>query len=235
MVCFCLQFFSGGAEAASWLTWEANSGLLPEQISIPWTATDTSATPVVLSGEYLTLSTTSPAEYQFYDQAGDSLDMASGFSIEANLRYLSGTSNHPDRTGAVIGFTVAPNIGNALFISADQVFFNTDNLQAGPSAFVDTDEAFHTYRINVSAAGELALYYDGGANPILTGQTFYSEAFNGVENRILWGDGTFLAAASSQWASFGHNAIAVPIPAAVWLFGPALLGLLGFSVKRSNR
>lgn len=159
----------------------------------------------------------------YYAQAGEMVDTSGSFVIEARLRYVSGATDHPDRTGSSIGFVTAPNIGNALFIHDDEVFFNSGNMDKGPSALVDTNDAFHTYRIEVSADGSLALYYD--SLPILTAATFFSEPFNGPTQGVMWGDGTFLASATSEWSSFSHNALAVPLPASAWLFGSAVAAL----------
>lgn len=212
-------------------SWEASSGLLPTQIGQPWTLVDTaSPEDPVLGSQFLTISTSQDAENMFYIQSGSTVDTSGPFFMEARVRFASGSSATPSRAPISISFTTTPNVGNALFIGHDEVFFNTgDGNTKGPSASVDTDGAFHTYRIDVSATGALSLRYDGTL--VLTGQTFTSAAFNGSTQRILWGEGSSFATGTSEWASFTHNALAaefpaVPQPSSLFLFAVGVVGVV---------
>jgi hypothetical protein len=164
----------------------------------------------------------------FYIQNDPTVDTSGSFFMEAVVRFVSGSSSITSRAPSGILFTTAPTVGNVLYIGADEVFFNAADLVKGPTALVDTDDSFHTYRIEVAATGSLALFYDG--NPILTGQTFASASHNGLIERILWGDVTTYASGTSEWASFKHDALVAecPVPepsssAVMLLIGAGLL------------
>ena len=49
-----------------------------------------------------------------------------------------------------------------------------------------------------------------------------------------WGDGTVGNAGSMGGYPIALNITAVPLPAAVWLFGSALVGLLGLGRRQSS-
>jgi hypothetical protein len=210
--------------------YQASSGLFPDQISPPYTLFD-EASPEnpALSGGILTLSTSADAERMFYIQLEPIVDTSDPFFIEARIRFVSGSSSHVSRAPISIALTTAPDIGNTLFIDRDRVFFNTGEATPGPSALVDTDGAFHTYRIDYNGAGALALAYDGV--PVLAGATFASSGFNGSQERISWGMGSVLSFGTSDWQFFRHNALAVPEPQTYALL-LAGLGLLGFAARR---
>jgi PEP-CTERM motif-containing protein len=210
--------------------YQASSGLFPNQISPPYTLIDTADPEApALSGGVLTLGTSSNSESMFYTQLEPIVDTSGAFFIEARVRFVSGSSSSTARAPITISFTTAPNVGNALFIGLDRVFFNTAEATAGPSALVDTNGAFHTYRIDYSGAGALTLAYDGV--PVLAGTTFTSASFNGAQERIAWGELSILAFGTSEWQFFRHNALAVPEPQTYALLA-AGLGLLGFVVRR---
>jgi hypothetical protein len=205
--------------AAGSVHWEATSGLLPTEISPPWALVD-SASPEnpVLGSQFLTLSTDQASENIFYIHTGPAVNSitVAPFYIEAVVRFVSGSSSAA-RAPVIIGLTTAPNVGNALFIRDDEVFFNTGEFDEGLSVEVDTNDAFHTYRIEVTpATGSLSLFYDGA--PILTGQTFNNAAFNGPTQRVLWGEASSLAFGASEWASvtFGSS---IPEPSSILVFG----------------
>lgn len=212
--------------------YQASSGLLPNQISPPYTLFD-DANPEnpSVAGGILTLSTSENAERIFYSQLAPVVDTSGAFFIEARMRFVSGSTSSPSRAPFSISFTTAPGVGNALFIDRDSVFFNIASNTAGPKVAVDTDGAFHTYRIDYSGAGGLTLRYDGNPVPILVGSTFSSLDFNGSQERIAWGPGSILSFGTSEWQYFQHNALAVPEPEAYALF-IAGLALLAFAARR---
>lgn len=222
---FVILFVSQNACAGPLVSWQASSGNTPDQIANAWTLVDTAnpEMPVLVNG-VLTLSTSQQAESMYYDQRAPLLDTSSPFFIETRVRYVSGSTELPSRAPITILFTTARNVGNALFIEHDRVFFNTQNITAGPKVSVDTNDVFHTYRINYDGSGGLTLLYDG--RTILTGSTFNSALFNGETPRILWGEFSGAAYGVSEWQYFAHNAaIAVPEPSSiamcVVLFGGA--------------
>lgn len=179
--CLLLALSPARASAQGISYWNATSGLMPNQITPPWTLTNSASPEVpVLGSQFLTLSTSTNAENMYYDHTGPTVETSSSFYMEARLRFVSGSNSVSWRAPIAIAFTTAPNVGGVLFIRGDEVFFNTADAVAGPSAFVDTDGAFHTYRIEVAPTGSLALLYDG--NSILTGQTFTSASSFGVDD-----------------------------------------------------
>jgi hypothetical protein len=201
-------FLAAPAAAAGFESqWNASWGLAPDELwHEPWTLGD-EANPEepILGSQFLTLGTSQDTENMFYIQSDPTVDTSGSFFIEAAVRFVSGSQSTPSRAPIAINFTTAPEVGNALYIRGDEVFFNSSNNTKGPSAFVDTDGAFHTYRIDVSATGDLSLLYDGSS--ILTGHTFTSAAHNDLVERISWGERSNFATGTSEWASFRHNAL----------------------------
>jgi len=92
--------------------------------------------------------------------------------------------------------------GNALFVGQDEIFLLADATTRGAAASVDTDDAFHTYRIEMDATGAIQVYYDGV--PTLAGQAFPSAA----PAEINFGDVTDDPAVtgSAEWRFVQHNA-----------------------------
>jgi len=217
---------SAPAAAGYVSSWNAASGLYPDQISPPYSLFDSSPADPVLAGGVLTVSTSAQLQQMYYRQLDPIVDTSGAFFIEARLRLVSGAASHASRAPISITFTTAPNVGNALQIHHDSVFFLTDNLVAGTKVAVDTNDAFHTYRIESDGAGGLTLDWDG--TQILTGATFLSADANGPTERITWGQGSQLAFGTSEWAYFTHDALAVPEPQtyALLLAGLGLLGLI---------
>lgn len=191
-------------------TWSGASGVLPDQFVTPltWTLfdTDPSHSPV-LSGDTLTLAN-SASTILGYRQSGTRLSVPSHLVIEATMRFVSGTSDHPARAPAGITFYVASGLANHLFIDRDTIFLNSATYVRGVGASVDTDDAFHTYRIEVdgtTSGSSVNVYYDGALT--LSG-SIYDEGLEwGPE--ISWGCLSPAAQGSSEWRSFSHNA-AVP-------------------------
>jgi hypothetical protein len=95
-----------------------------------------------------------------------------------------------------------------LGISRDVVSLSHGSGIDGPSATVDTDDSFHTYRIEVddtSTAGTpIRVYQDELL--ILTDTLLGSGSNVTPEPRIWFGDGTTWAYGASRWRSFRHNA-----------------------------
>jgi hypothetical protein len=218
--------------------WNAPSGVLPNQIATPWTLFE-DATPElpVLSGGVLTLSTTPDAERMIYSHSGSTVDMSGNFYIEARLKRVSGSTSSPNRAPISIGFTTTGSFGNILFIGNDEVFFINSGDVKGPTASVQTDDAFHTYRIEVSSIGGITLLRDNMA--ILSASTINNVGLNGSVPIVFWGDGTLLAQGVSEWQSFEHNVLAapaaIPEPSSLALLGFGALSMLGYRVRTRRR
>lgn len=128
-------------------TWQASSGLLPDQISPPWTLTNTASTDAPnLGGGVLTISTDTANELMLYQQTSPLIDTGSPFYIETRMRVASGFTSADSRAPALIAMTTGSSVGNTLFFGLNEIFFNTGNSTKGPSFAIHTSE-FHTYRI----------------------------------------------------------------------------------------
>lgn len=211
------------AQAAD-LTWDATSGL-PEAVVPPWTLVDTAdpEEPVLGLGE-LTLSTSLDSEVMYYVMLEPDLEIQFPLVITARMRYVAGSSSNATRGPFQIAITTAPNVGTGLQIFQDSIALSTGNQTLGPPAFVDTDDTFHDYRIEIDAAGNVSVEHDG--TPVLNGLTFSSAPFNGAIPRILWGGGSTLSQGTSEWASFEHNAARPPAVPAIGRAGVVSLALL---------
>jgi cysteine-rich repeat protein len=73
----------------------------------------------------------------------------------------------------------------------------------GPSANVDTDGDFHTYRIEIFGDGSVDVYYDDALT--LEGQTYPSAGDHGAEVRVGWGPLSVVSMGQTEWRSFGHD------------------------------
>jgi hypothetical protein len=193
--------------------WEASSGVTPDGLQLPFTLTDT-ADPEdpVLSGGTLTLSTSDNAEIMDYVQSGAEVTMPDHLVIEARLRYVSGSTSTNARQPSLIYFTTSPLIGNALMIGQDEIYLLVSNSVKDTSAFVDTDGAYHDYRIEVTA-GVISVYHDD--IQVLTGSSYSDASTNGTSPRVGFGLGSTLSQGVSEWQSFEHNA-GPPVVTANW-------------------
>jgi hypothetical protein len=214
--------------------WRASSGLFPDQISPAYTLFD-EASPEnpILSGGVLTLGSSPNSERMFYIQLEPLVDTSQPFYLEAKVKLVSGSSSDPSRGPINFLLTTAPGVGNTLHIDTDVVFFNSSANTRGPSAVVQTDDAFHTYRIDYNGAGTFTLRYDTNPVPILSASTFADLAFNGSQKRLSFGEGSILAQGTSQWEYVQHNALAVPEPESFALL-LAGLALVVFAARRQR-
>jgi hypothetical protein len=227
--CTALVALAGAASGATY-SWNAASGLFPDQVDPTMVLTDT-ATPEgpVLSGGVLVLSTSDNPELMNYQQTGPAIAMPSNLQIDANLRWISGNSfagPTSPRTPVNILFTTSTGVGNTLFIGQDRLFLLAAPDILGPNVVVDT-EAFHEYRITVdgTAAGSaVQVLQDGIA--VLSGTIFNGGVSLFGSPRVGFGEGTTLAQGVSEFRSFSHNAAAVPEPASALVICAGALGLV---------
>lgn len=184
--------------------WEAASGLLPNQTCPFWTLIDNSAANAVLSGGVLTLATTSFSTNNLgYEDNAPDVVVPNPWIIEFQCRYVSGTSNHPAREAIQVTAATVSNVITGVFIGPDVVKINSGDFTIGAQANVDTDDAFHTYRIVIngtSLGSPIQVYHD--SVHILTGALFGLASPGG---RILWGEVSNVAFGHSEWTYFEHN------------------------------
>src|SRR5262249_2553280 len=76
------------------------------------------------------------------------------------------------------------------------------------AASVDTEGASHTYRIELTAAGAVTVFYDGTAT--LSGTIYMSSDAFGPVRRIIWGEGSHIASGAHVWESVAHNLAPCP-------------------------
>ena len=231
VVLLLVLFASVVPASAVTITWGAGSGLLPDQLVPPWMLIDSSpGFDPVLAGGVLTLATGSDGENMGYSYQLPVVDTSGPFFVEFDARFVSGTSSHVARAPMVVILVVGPSEGILFFMGLDVIFDNSANVTRGTTVLVDTNDAFHTYRIEVDGAGGYDVFYDGGLS--LSGATYISASdFGGSPEQISWGELSILATGTSEWTRFVTSAV-VPLPAAVWLFGGALVGLFGITTRR---
>src|SRR5262249_25647575 len=153
----------------------------------------------------LTLATAAPEQDMFYMQTSELMQpLPDPIVVEGTVRFISGTSDHPNRGPIAIAITTAPNSGSLFFVGLHQVFVPPAGDVRGQSAMVDTSSAAHTYHIEVTAAGAVSVAYDG--TPTLTGAIYSSAPAFGSVPRILWGEGSKVAFGKEAWTSLKHNA-----------------------------
>jgi hypothetical protein len=224
----------GPAAAGYVSSWQASSGLFPDQISPPYALTDSAAANPQFVGGKLRISTSAPIdERMFYGHSGSVLDTSGAFYVEASVQLVSGSSLSASRAPIVIAITTSPGVGNSFFIDHDAMFFALNGATAGPSHLRDTNDGFHTYRIQYDGLQTLTLLYDTVPTPLVA-TTFNDPSFNGLQPRINWGEGTVLEFGTSDWEYFTHNALAVPEPQSYALLLAGLV-LLGFFRRRAAK
>ena len=201
--------------AAAVISWNAASGLLPDQTG-PWEISDGSTVhDPVLSAGVLTLTTEADYSRQMYygiSDAGVAFPASGSYWIEWRAPVVVG-----------IGF----DNGNfaTLEIASDSIWIRNGNNSISASATVDTDDMFHTYRLEVDgqAGGDPVRVYQDGIEVLAASSVFY----NGGTRSAFWGDATILSYGSSEWLAVSTNVAVVPVPAAVWLLGSAIVALMG--------
>jgi hypothetical protein len=170
---------------------------------------DTSASDPVLAPSGLTISD-APGEDLFYFQT-DALDVApvpDPIVFEARMRFISGSSSGNNRAPANIVITTAPNTGTLFGIGADEIFLTGVGDVRSQTASVDTEGASHVYRIELTAAGAVTVFYDG--TPTLSGTIYMSVDAFGPVRRIIWGEGSHIASGAHVWESVAHNLATCP-------------------------
>ena len=185
-------------------TWTAASGMTPDVIGcVPWTLVDTSDEDPVLGGGELSLVNNADAETLFYSHT-TVLTMPAMLVIEAQVRYGGGTGQGIARTSTAIGFALANDMKNTLFIRDGEIFLLTaENTADAPFATTTTDAA-HTYRIEVNTTtNAITVLRDGIA--VLTGSLFLSPY--DVSDYITWGESSVVVNGGSHWTRVSHNAL----------------------------
>lgn len=196
-----------GAPAASALTstWDAASGILPSQMTCPWTLVNSGVGPS-LAGGILSITTSAISQNTYYQQTQAQLAMpADSLVITWKTKFVSGTTTNSTRSSDAVQVEVTPFRGTVVFVGNGEIFFNSGPTTRGGTSSVLTSDAIHTYRLVIIGTA-LRIYQDGALR--LTGSTFIDSvngSFAGFP-RILWGEASSLAFGSEQWTFFQHNA-----------------------------
>jgi hypothetical protein len=238
LVCTGSVFLCLTAPAAT-NAWYASTGLLPDQTTTNWVLSDTAVANPALSGGIMTLATSANSEGMNYRQTAN-LALPSNWTIEFSAKFDSRNATANNNSSMAIFFTTASSVGNILYLRQDDIWLANGFLVRGPAATVDTDNAFHTYRIELSgttSGSAVKVYYDNGALPVLTHQLVTDATLNGGSQRIGFGDATAGDSGVSEWEYFWHNGSAVsvvPEPSSAALLGmtAALLGGTRFRKSR---
>lgn|GEM_PF-6548428 len=199
------------ADASSRVTtmsgWKAGDGL-PEDACVPWTLNNTSNPEApVLAGGVLTLANNSNGEAMYYSHVAAVLAMPDILVIEAQMKFESGSSQGPSRSGADVAFSLDDNRKNLFFIGDDVIFLLSAENTRGPSYAAPTKDAMHTYRMEVNTkTGGITVFRDNVS--VITGNTFVSPY--AVARAISWGDASLIARATSVWGAVSHNAL-IPV------------------------
>jgi len=182
--------------------YDAASGFHPDQ---PHWVMSGSGTGALVDGK-LIISTTSDGQDRVYWQTIPAAPspVAGPLIVEARLKFVSGSSSHAERAPVRFHITTAPDTGVQFFVDRDRIFLTQAPFGSGSlvAAFADTDDGFHTYRIEVSGSA-VNVSFDGA--PALSGET-YVDPDHGSVGRVLWGEGSGLAHGVSEWEFFRHNA-----------------------------
>ena len=181
--------------------WTAASGMYPTNVNPPWFLSGYPGTPVLDPGALRLRGTNSYLGY-FQGDSGRSdldLDIPTNLVLEARVRLVSGT--------AKIYFVTQLGVENWLSIGADEISVNAGaRTVRGAAASVDTDDAFHTYRVEVhgvTTGSTFQVFYDGILT--LTGALYFQD--EGQFPEIFWGS---YPIGESLWQSFKHNGSTTP-------------------------
>lgn len=215
---------------AAIVTWDGASGTTPNAAVPQWDLVD-NASPEdpALSAGVLTIGGTAIAEQMYYSMDGANADFSgqTSYWLEARLRVntqslTSGWWRAPVTMG--IGFAGG---GLAIFeLRRDYVYLRDgDNSRAAFRNDLDTDDLFHTWRMEVlgSTAGSTVNIYQDG-NLVLSDNSVYNY---GSGDRVFWGDASIIAGGRSEWTYVSTNLAAVTGTGTTPVSAPGSLALAG--------
>ena len=223
---------------AAVVNWFAAGGTTPDVAVPQWDLVDNASpeNPSLAAG-VLTIGGSAISEQMYYTMDGADTDFSgqSSYWLEARLRVntqslTAGWWRAPVTMG--IGFAGG---GLAIFeLRRDYVYLRDgDNSRGAFSNLLDTDDDFHTWRMEVlgSTAGSTVNVYQDG-NLVLSDTSVFNY---GSGNRVFWGDTSVIAGGRSEWTYVATNLAAAPVanpvsaPGSLALAG---LGLLAVGVSR---
>jgi len=215
-------------------SWTASSGQIPTQSSTNWLyrGDSLSVTPINYN-HYMLIDTTLNRRLSYFETKPGSLSLPSNLTIEFSSLIWERNATVGNLSPAAVYFSLGNGLGSVLYLGIDDVWFGAPGNTRGAGISVDTDNEFHTYRLEVtglSLGSQIDLFYDGDENPLLTSMVYFDQSMNGSSERIGFGDITKHDSGVSKWAYLWHNAGNVPInvvpeptTAALLMAGGALL------------
>lgn len=195
--------------------WSASAGLRPDQASTNWTyhGESLSVRPTFYQ-DVMLINSTLNQRVSYFESAG-CLDIPNNLTIEFKSRFWERNACADTVSPAAVYFGLGGGLGSVLYLGHDDVWLSGGNNTRGVGVTsVDTDNTFHTYRIELSGltlGSAINVYYDNSINPLFTGSVFYDLALNGNEERIGFGDITQEDSGVSKWDYLWHNATCVPL------------------------
>jgi hypothetical protein len=220
-------------------SWDASSGLFPDQISADCTLYTNGTTPTqVLSAGVLTLQNDQVPgvhPYNYYVLANSAIAAGVPFMIDATMRLVSETNptDSRDAAGIDIEFPV-PGGGmiQTLEIGPNRIFMLCpDTNHRGDTATVVTTDGMHHYHIDVSANGVVSASFDGV--PKVSEPMIYNADGTNWPHAILFGNDTNQVSGVSEWQSF--MVTVVPEPPILILLGICLASLLAYAWRWRTR
>ena len=213
--------------ASVWTSdWQGSSGQYPSELAYPYSLLDTGPQdPVLNATGVLTLdSTPTNADVLGYEMS--TLGWPDPLVVETRVKFVSSAEITPFRTAIAIGFSRSDNMMNVLFVDDDHIFLLLNNGDVGDETLVPTADDFHTYRIEVTAAGNIAVYYD---NALALEDDLFFYAWAGDSEKIYFGDTSEEVNGVSEWQFLRHNST-IPEPATLSLL--ALGSLIALRRRR---
>jgi MYXO-CTERM domain-containing protein len=228
---------------AALVTWDGASGTMPDAAVPQWDLVD-SASPEdpALSAGVLTIGGTAIAEQMYYTMDGANADFSGQTSYWLEARLLVNTQSLTAgwwRAPVTMGIGFAGG-GLAIFeLRRDYVYLRDgDNSRADFRSDLDTDDLFHTWRMEVlgSTVGSTVKVYQDG-NLVLSDSSVYNF---GSGDRVFWGDASIIAGGRSEWTYVSTNLAAVGATGTTPVSAPGSLalaatGLLALGALRRRR
>lgn len=222
------------------ITYDASSGLLPQDAG--WTYTDRASPPANagVSGGILTLDSGVGNRARWDLNPVPGTPGNDGMFMEATMRVIGEQHTPADR-----GVTL-PHVGHAdgviesgvdLYAWEDRIFLNDfDDITVG-THFMDTTDALHAYRIELLRTRYWVFVDD---NLVLSGMTQVNpSSSNGVVGGF--GDGSRYSGGITEWTKITIGSLAdvggptIPEPSTLILSAFAILGLAGYGWRRRLR
>ena len=216
--------------------WDGSSNLLPNQADSNWVLIDEGGGTPDLSGGVLTIQTSGGhSSRQFYQMTATYFSGGAPFWMEAEMKFVSGSQTAGWwRSG---GHMSIRNNGKfaILEIRNDLIYLRDGDNSRSVQAVVDTDEAFHVYKLEVmgNATNSLVNVYQDGIL-VLSDPSLYSSGTGGA---VTFGEASTLATGTTLWKRVSHNVAAVAVVPEPETYSLLLagLGLVAYAVRRNKR